>query len=488
MFDYRQPVSSIYKFSEKEFNSFSLSARDYRLLIYENNNTKNLRDLLEEKHKVGKEIGSEAYMNKSKYRFLKTVNISNSFILDETSVEYCKPEWKIYPKKYNILIAKDGGGDWLWEACIYPYNNEDNFDCLSAWIIAISIVKAHRYYVFWFLKSRHFKNYIDLNTAQGSTIRHSKLVALDYNIPFPTQKNNPNPEKVEKLISLITQNIIDKEEQIQRKNKLIDELIESELRENQKETTFQYSYPRKEEIFAESRLDTWIYEREYKNLELLIKNYKEYFYLKEENIFPWSTPKDYFYSDYKRNWNFYEWLTPKNIDGRKLSYKTYIYTKSRKNISPNSIVVNGIRYVWNWIYVENEKTFSNQNTLIIQHSEDKTEQIYLLCFLTSNYGKKLQMKRRNFGIVPILYTENLCKIPIPNFPEPKQKEIAKEYYNPVEKNTDLTLENYLEKEKKRNEQIGIFQLNMEIFSLREKLEELIDAVVMEREVEIILWY
>ena len=54
-------------------------------------------------------------------------------------------------------------------------------------------------------------------------------------IPFPTTTNHLNPEKVEALVSLIVQNIIDKEEQIKIKNKQIDELIEKELRDNQKQ-------------------------------------------------------------------------------------------------------------------------------------------------------------------------------------------------------------------------------------------------------------
>jgi hypothetical protein len=79
----------------------------------------------------------------------------------------------------------------------------------------------------------------------------------------------------------------------------------------------------------------------------------------------------------------------------------------------------------------------------------------------------------------------LNSIKIPNFPDSKQYEIACEYYNPIPKNENLNLENYLESEKMRNKEVGIFQLNMEIFGLRERLEELVDAIVMEREIEII---
>jgi hypothetical protein len=52
-----------------------------------------------------------------------------------------------------------------------------------------------------------------------------------------------------------------------------------------------------------------------------------------------------------------------------------------------------------------------------------------------------------------LRIEQFVNISIPNFPEEKRQEIARQYYNKVEKNTDLTFENYLEKEKERNSKL-----------------------------------
>ena len=84
--------------------------------------------------------------------------------------------------------------------------------------------------------------------------------------------------------------------------------------------------------------------------------------------------------------------------------------------------------------------------------------------------------------------EQFVNISIPNFPEEKRQEIARQYYNKVEKNTDLTFENYLEKEKERNSKLWIFQLNMELFELRETLENLIDKIIMNKEINVDFWY
>jgi hypothetical protein len=96
----------------------------------------------------------------------------------------------------------------------------------------------------------------------------------------------------------------------------------------------------------------------------------------------------------------------------------------------------------------------------------------------------MQMAQRNFGIVPILYTDNLCKIPIPKFDKDKKKEIVELYYNQVKVLEKNTLENYLENEKKRNELLGVHQLNDEIFILREKIENVIDKIIKEEPIYI----
>jgi len=287
-------------------------------------------------------------------------------------------------------------------------------------------------------------------------------------------------------VSLITQNIINKEEQIKFKNRLIDEQITKGLKENQKSTALQYSYPKLSELKKENRLDTTIYTPKYKVFENLILNYTDgYFFLDEKLVSPGVTPKDYFFSDIKKSEKFKDWITPKNIEQRQLSSRTFIYTKTSTKIKKYSLVLNGIRYVGNGVFIENEKEFfTNQNMLIINQFKEQSKQLFLFCFLTSNIGKSMQISRRNFGIVPILYTENLCKIPIPNFEEKKQKEIVKNYYNKVDVLTNISLDNYLTEHKKRNKKLGIFQLNMEIFELKEKLENLVDKIVMDEQVKI----
>lgn len=91
MKSYKKDVLSI-KISEINSESrFSLSSKDYAKFQIVTQNTKKLDDLLVVKPKFGREIGSDFYMKNSSYRFLKTVNISDGYLLNLGTVEYCKP-------------------------------------------------------------------------------------------------------------------------------------------------------------------------------------------------------------------------------------------------------------------------------------------------------------------------------------------------------------------------------------------------------------
>ena len=482
--------------SKKYFNKNSLCSKDYRELLTLNKNLFPLSDFITSKS-VWKEIGSESYMKKSKHRFLKTVNISDWFLLDEARVEYCKPENKIFPQKWDILIVKDGWWNWLWEIWYYNLDNENNYDSLSSWLIRVTIKKEKKFYILGLLKSQHFKNYIDLNTAQGSTIRHSKRIAIDYRIPFPSKNNHQEPEKIENLVSLITQNLIDKEEQIKLKNKIIDEKIEKELRENQISWKYEYYFPTISWIRETSRLDTWLYWQKFKEFYSLVENYKYWYWNIEELWFKtkkwpnlaisviWTS----IYSDEKINKNFKQLILSKDVT-EEWWIKKIKYIWNKKNLPTLKQYDFMLFARWDIgrvLFIDDSLVWatSNFDVFFITSKLPYFKNIFLL-----NYFKFLKI--HNFweyfwvwgSWAPSLTDYFLKKLKIPKFPEEKQQEIATLYYNKVEKNTDLTFENYLEKEKERNSKLWIFQLNMELFELRETLENLIDKIIMDKKIEI----
>ncbi len=481
-------TNTIKKFSK----TFSFSPSDYRELICINSNRKKLKDLLNTNYKVGREIGSDNYMKTSKYRFLKTTNIGSNLLLDEGNIEYCKPVNIIHPDKNDILIVKDGGTDGLGEVCLYEYENKYKKDSISAGIIAIDVIEDKRYYVLGVLKSNHFKSYIDLNTPQGSTIRHSRLIALDYEVPFPTAKNNDKPDDIEKFVSLIVQNILDKERNIKEKNILINNLIKEELLINQKEDNYIYSYPKISDIKDKSRLDTGLYERQYKELNNLIKNYKwGYFQVPENKFTSGSTPRTRIFNP--KN-NKYKWITPTNITDEGFYIPSItINMNSKNNVSKDCVLIinrtsRGKKgeYVGISCFYDVGCYGEGQHNQGLYQIKDytKLDKLFLVTLLNSSIYRKIcgsiaigskmkEMKMKDFSLLRF-----------PKFPEFKKIEIVNLYYNKVNKNKELSLTNYLEKEKKRNKEVGIFQLNMEVFELRVILENIIKGIILDEYIEI----
>lgn len=369
----------------------------------------------------------------------------------------------------------------------YVLKNDKNIVCTKAFIVLRkSKINKSKYYLFGVLRTNFFISQVSIILNASMYPRMEKSYFKDLFIPIPNKSNNKNPEAVEELVANLMQNILHKEENIKLKNEKIDEEIHKELVRSQKSSSIHYNYPRISQIKSANRMDISIFSEKYKNDEVMIRNYVNgYYFLNPQNISPGRTPKDYYFSDNNKNDKFFEWITPKNIERRQLSFRTYIYTKSKTKVKKYSLIINGVRYVGNGIFVDENKTiYTNQNTLIISNSSVKTQQLFLLCFLTSRIGKFLQEKQRNFGIVPILYKKNLCKIPIPNFPHEKQKEIIKHYYNPQKANESLTAKNYLTKEKVRNKKLGIYQLNDEIYTLKNKLEDIVEKIINNKAIKI----
>jgi hypothetical protein len=234
---------------EKEQN---FSATGY-YQVTNNSNMHLLSDLLYGVGK-GKDMDEKDFLKfETTSKYLKTASLTGeNFLLDETSnntYEYINPLLnKIFKnksrniEKYDILYTSTGSNNRIGDCTLAPKDLNHNF---SSHIFKLNLKKEiNKFYLFALLKSNYGKEACDLEVPKAGIMRRGGKRFLNLKIPFPTTKNNSNPENIEKLVSLIVQNIIDKEEQIKAKNKLIDEKIEQELRANQKKSSFSYAYPK----------------------------------------------------------------------------------------------------------------------------------------------------------------------------------------------------------------------------------------------------
>jgi hypothetical protein len=468
-------------------------ARHHKIAI--NNNFKSLVDLI----KISK--NSLNISNKKKYfNYVEIGSINNS------------TGYVNHTNKKSIDISTDSvfslQKDDILISTVRTYlggigiitQNENNVVASKALIVLRDLIDkaVDRCYLFGVLRSGFFIEQTSLILNASMYPRMDKESFNQLKIPFPTKNNNPEPQKIEQLVSLITQNIINKEEQIKAKNQKIDELIERELKENQNpKNSFKYSYPKISEIKQETRLDTGIYEREFKEIDFLIRNYgggffsllSKYTASRGQNL-QISNIGESIYSDVEKP-NFYRLFTNVELtDDRTISSYRWLGNKNQLMLIPKkTIFLSADGTVGRCIYITDVgKTITNihpWNINKIKPDNKDFEDVFVAMFLGFLYKKSYYEKikdKANGGGIKVNHLQKY--FPIPNFPEPKQQEIAKEYYFQIDKNQNLTLESYLEKETTRNQQIGIFQLNMEIFELREKLENIIDKIINDSPIEI----
>lgn len=462
----------------------SLLPSEHRIVEVKNLNQKSISDLIENEN-VGEQIDVKEYLNFDSKYYLGTISGMNGLLYNEVKCEAISPFiFKNSTKKLNegdFIISRNASLGKI------SYVDKNINAILNGGLSYLRFKKRNKWYFFAFFVINYGSEYLTCITSGGGTQQNAKRQnLLDLKIPFPTNKNNKNPQQVENLISLIAQNIISKEKQIEIKNNQINESIEKELKENQRENAFFYKFPRISDIKKELRFDTGLYEKDFQEYKFLIENYKYGFKLLNNFKIKYksgATPKlfdmddgDYPYfvrpTEISKN-RTYSDLRKINFDCR---IKKYRIDTEEGIILPRKGGINALYKPLNLnVLIGDSVKFGSFKNIDIS---------FLSSFLTSKIIRFQLEKIKQKTNGGSLTEKNLNNLSIPNFSEHKQKEISKFYYNKFEKNNDLNFKNYLEKEKARNNKVGIFQLNMEIFSLKEILENLVDKIIKEQKIKI----
>lgn len=473
----------------------SLSPSSYKILAFKNRNVKKLRDLLLEKPTKGEEVGSFAYINKSNFYFIRTKALQPFYFLPVlNNVECAVPILPTAFKNFNlqkgdILLAKDANiGD-------AAYLNEDmpNF-MISGGIVRLRFSEDVRYYVLGFMKHKFFKAQIELMTARGATIRHAKTLWLDTLIPFPNQQN---ADEVVEFISLLVRSIIRKEAEIRKKFYKIMDLIDKELKENQKPNKFNYNPPTLRDLEGTGRLDAGIFCEDYKKKQFTIENYihgaKDMFELgfgfkRGQNLQVSQIGRSIYTEEYKPN--FYKLIRPLNLSdyGTVAKYEYLGNPKKLQVLSKGEILFSAEGTIGKFcIFIDvDERTVTNIHGItIFKNDEDDVESIFLGLFLgylrlvgildyisVGGQGGSLAQKYWSY-------------IKIPNFPRPKKEEISKYYYNPVTYNENkLNLHDFENEDIKITAEAGIWQLDKQIKQIKQKLNESLFKIIMDRNLDI----
>ena len=401
---------------------FSLCPSDYRDFMYDYEGVF-LIDLLDKK-KTGQEIGSNAYIKNAKYKFLKTRNINFNYLVDKEFTESCGNANAVKPFPNSIFIAKDGGGAGLGDVGFYDINQYDGNDFISSGILNIVPKKENLFYVLAILKYVHFKNFIDTYTKKGSTIRHSKKLALEYKVPYSDSISNQITE-----ISDLMKKIVNNEITIRNQTTKINQIINNELNLSNYTTT-----KAKNTISSlksnNCRMDSGMYSDSFAQMEECLKKYNHgCFTLPIDEIKSGNTPKERFISEKSK----YVWVTPTDIQTNGLlNYTSNITMNGSNNINNDCLlIINrgdkydvGISMFYDHSYFKNGH--HNQGIYRVD-CYDKQTLISMSAYLNSTFCRKLCSYLSYGTKMREMKSVDFSKLLFPKFPSEIQKQIFELY-------------------------------------------------------------
>ncbi len=462
-------------------NKFILSPSNYKKIEIKSEKKISLSDLIDKKEK-GTEVGSANYVEKSKYKFIRTSALSNdcfSIYEDHNSILSINPNVFVdyHLKKNDILICKDSN---VGEVVLLERNYPNYM--FSSGINRIHI-KNNPLYVFAIMKNKIFREQLMSFIPKGATLRHAKDNYLKCIIPFP------NDEEIVEYITSLVKIIQNKEMEIKKRNHAIENIISNEIINNQKENKFEYSYPTISQLEKNNRLDTGSYTEEFSKIDFFIKNYiNGYYYINEKNIKGGNTPKKRFIS---KDLNLkYIWITPSYInDNGTLDLSNRINCQ-KNNINRNCLLIinrtskGGIgEYVGVSTYYDFDKFGKAQHNQGIYRvtSKSNEELIALTCLLNSSLYRKYCANISMGSKMKELKLNNILAIPFPKLPDKIVRELNKLYYNSPRKEKILK-ENFEQANFNWDKDAGLINLFNSAENSKKILNNIIEQIYLNEDI------
>lgn len=474
--------------------NFGLSSSQHKKIEVTNQNYKLVKEFLARdltRKDLGREVGSENYIEQSKYFFLRTKALQDHSYIPEITPETALPIKpssfvKMNLKKGNLIISKDGN---IGEIVILDRDYPNIM--LSGALYKLPINKD-KYYLLALMKHAFFREQLDFIVPKGATIRHAKTLFLDCKIPIP----NDNTDDVVKFVESLTQAIVNKQRLIKERHQAILSLIEKELLNNQKNNNFSFNLPTIKEIESIGRLDTSLYLHKFQKWDYIVKNYINGYIDLISRGFSWSRgtslEKNFIGSRINSNKpqkGFYELVLPTNISQYGYVEKsTYIGTPTKlKTIKQGDIIFGGEGFGKGRTYVvvdESNNVATNYHGIrIINDNKNLIESIFIRCFLAFWREKGM------IDAIGVGSSGGHCSpsyfnlINTPNFPTEKQEEIAKLYHNPIVYDIkNATIDNFITLDSKFNNQAGIYELDKTAKDLQILLDKAIENIINDKNV------
>lgn len=484
--------------NEIKERGFTLSATQYKTFCIINQNQVTVGDFLDReltRSDLGIEVGSGSYVEHSPYLFIKTKALQEeSYLINEVkdATEYIVPQSFVQMNltQGDILISKDSN---VGEIIILDKDYPNAMTCGGIYRLPVS---KYKYYLLAFIKSDLFRQQIDFLVPRGSTIRHGKTKFLQCKIPMPNKNKNVTIEYVEALMKAI----ISKEISIKYKYENAMKYIENELLQNQNDSQFTFKLPTLKDILSLDRMDSSLYSETFKQKEFIIRNYK----------FGTSTIKDLgfsinrgqnlqisnigksIYTKLKKT-GYYKLILPNYISKYgTISKVEYLGNSSKlKTLNKGDIIfgAEGNEKGRSFVVIQSEdKTITNIHGITLNHCSKTIEKSIVVKLFLDYYRLKGMIDAYavggNGGSMAIKYWDFLR---FPNFPSDVEKDLAGFYYKNVIYNSEKCSNSadFTAYDKNYNKEAGIYELDMSLKHLQNRLSDVIHKIANDEEVEIV---
>lgn len=477
--------------------NFTLSATQFKIFCIDNDNQVFVRDLLDRglnSSDKGNDPGTEAYVDNSDYVFVKTKSLQkDTYLLDESkdAKQNISPKFFISSnlKKGDILISHDSN---VGEIAILDKDYSNAMLCGGIYKLPIT---KNKYYFLAFAKSELFRQQIDFLVPRGATIRHGKKKFLECKIPFPKKNVENTIEYVETLMKAI----LNKEISIRKKYNEFIEIIDNELKNNQKEKSYVYNLPTIKEIEKLDRMDSSLYSNKFKRKEFLLKNYRNGYstitdlgfnFVRGNNLAVSCIGNSIYSNEYKNG--FYTLILPKNLSKYgTLSKIEYLGNKSKMvKLQKGAIVfgAEGNKKGRSWVVLDDiNETVTNFHGLTLYHDgNDFVKSIFIKEFLDYFRSKGMIDDYATGGNGGSLSIKYWSVIPFPNFPRDIEEKMTSKYYTNVEYNvSSLDINSFIEYDNIFNEKNGIIDIDKSMKYLQDKLDKVIADISDDKKIDIV---
>ena len=457
-----------------------LSSSLHKQINVANENYLSLRSLLSRelsRNDLGKEVGSINYVSGSDLFFTKTKALQAfSFlpILNSESTESIMPQAFIDHnlKAGDIILSKDSNiGETVILDKDYP-----NY-MLSGALYKLPLNESDKFYILAVIKHRYFREQLNRLVPKGATLRHAGTKFLDCNIPFPVN----NKEAIVNYVSNLTRKIVEIEIEIKKRDSEINDIIETELVENQNpKSVYNFTHATYSQLTIEKRLDTGVYSDTFQRITHLLTNYKGgVFYVDADKLRSGSTPKIRDISNYSEG--CLRWITPTNCsDWGFIQTHEKISTPTKNNLNEDAVLlINRTSRGGKGEYV-GIGTFYDYNTYGDGHHNQGIYRITgyskeLLVFITTFMNTKMMRKYCSALSVGSkmkeIKSEQFLSIPIPILDPKVLKRVYKLFYT---ENFDRSIENILSLQ---TSNVGLFHLSIAENALTQHLNYVLDMII-----------